>query len=218
MGQIKDAKNSLEEILDGKEYRIYYDESRNIFEVWWDRAKEWLANLLENLFPSIQSGSGAAGIVLFFVVLVIVLLLGISTFLLVRYSRRNKRFRKQTPLHSAEELSWTYHKHLHEAKIQEESQQYSFAARHYFLALLLYFHENEWLEAKLWKTNWEYYEELRKINQSWANEFYDLALLFDKVAYGEYEISKEEFIQFKEKAMVWFNNIERSKEVKHAES
>ena len=65
-----------------------------------------------------------------------------------------------------------------------------------FLALLLYFHEKEWLEARIWKTNWEYYEEIRKVNQEWADQFYHLALLFDEATYGERKVDKEEYIRF----------------------
>lgn len=218
MEEINDARDQIEEILNRKEYRIYHDESRNVFQEWWNQVKDWLANVLENLFPAIESGSGVAEVVLILVILAAILLLGIAVFLLVRNKTRRSTFGKHKPLHSAQELSWTYHKHLREALKYEENEHYSPATRHLFLALLLFFHEKEWLEAKLWKTNWEYYDELRKVNQSWADEFYDLALVFDEVAYGEYEIGKEEFTQFRKKAFVWLNDKEGGKETKDAKS
>lgn len=85
------------------------------------------------------------------------------------------------------------------------------------MALLLFFHDKEWLEAKLWKTNWEYYDELRKVKQAWADEFYDLALVFDEVAYGEYEIDQVEYNQFREKTFAWLEHSEGGKEKQHAE-
>ncbi|MCS0543322.1 hypothetical protein NXY55_25405, partial [Aeromonas veronii] len=161
MAQINDARDRIDEILNEKEYRIYYDESRNVFQEWWNKVKEWLADLLENLFPAIESGSGAADVVLILVILAAILLVGIAVFLLVRNQTRKSKFNKHKPLHSVEELNWTYQKHLREAIKHEENEHFSPATRHLFLALLLFFHEKEWLEARVWKTNWEYYDELR---------------------------------------------------------
>ncbi len=213
---MNDARDKIEDILNGKEYRIYYNESRNVFQEWWNRVKEWLADFLESLFPAIESGSSAAEVVLILIILAAILLLGIAVYLLVRNKNRNANLSKHKPLHSAEELSWTYHRHLQEALKHEKNQHYSLATRHLFLALLLFFHKKDWLEAKLWKTNWEYYDELRKVKQSWANEFYDLALVFDEVAYGEYEIDREEYNKFREKAFVWLDHSEGGKEKQHA--
>ncbi|WP_010281888.1 DUF4129 domain-containing protein [Bacillus timonensis] len=216
MGQIYDARDRIEEILNEKEYRIYYDESRNVFQEWWNQIKDRLAHFLENLFPSIESSSGASEVVLILVILAATLLLGFAIFLLVRNKTRRTKFGKNKPLHSAEELSWTYQKHIREAVMHEENEQYSPATRHLFLALLLFFHEKEWLEAKRWKTNWEYYDELRRVNQSWADEFYDLAIVFDEIAYGEYEIDSEEYTKFRKKAFVWLDDKEGGKEKKDA--
>lgn len=218
MGQMNDARDRIEEILNGKEYRIYYDESRNLFQEWWNQVKEWLADFLENLFPAIESGRGAAEVVLILIILGALFLLGIAVFLLVRNKRRNANLSKHKPLHSAQALSWTYQRHLEEALKHEENRHYSSATRHLFLALLLFFHEKEWLEAKLWKTNWEYYDELSKVKQSWADEFNDLALVFDEVAYGEYEIGRGEYNQFREKIFVWLDHSEGGKEKQHAQT
>nr|WP_304214127.1 DUF4129 domain-containing protein [Fredinandcohnia onubensis] len=217
MAQINDARDRIDEILNEKEYRIYYDESRNVFQEWWNKVKEWLADLLENLFPAIESGSGSADVVLILVILAAILLVGIAVFLLVRNQTRKSKFNKHKPLHSVEELNWTYQKHLREAIKHEENEHFSPATRHLFLALLLFFHEKEWLEARVWKTNWEYYDELRKVNQSWAVQFYDLALVFDEVTYGEYEIDRAEYSQFREKALIWLD-VKGGGENNHAQN
>ncbi|MFK4996929.1 DUF4129 domain-containing protein [Bacillus sp. N9] len=57
--------------------------------------------------------------------------------------------------------------------------------------------------ARVWKTNGEYYEELKKVNPKWANEFHHLALIFDEVTYGEKSVQKEEYVPFYIKAMKW---------------
>jgi hypothetical protein len=112
---------------------------------------------------------------------------------------------KQKPLQHLAEKDWSYKDHLAESQKLEEKEDYSLAVRHLFLALLLNFHEREWLQARKWKTNWEYYEELQKVNKEWAEQFYSLALKFDEAAYGEREIKHEEFIPYKQTAMKWLN-------------
>lgn len=197
------ARNDIEIILDEKEYRIYDDSPRSIFEIWWEKAKEWIANLLEKLFPSIESTKGAAEPILIAIIVIVIILLVLAAFFIVRNSRRNRKFRDQIPLHSTKEMNWSFHMHLSEAMKHENSEDYSLATRHMFLALLLYFHEKQWLEARIWKTNWEYYDELRKVNQKWAEQFYHLALLFDEVTYGERIVKNEEYSEFRTEAMQW---------------
>ncbi|WP_268872907.1 DUF4129 domain-containing protein [Neobacillus fumarioli] len=68
---------------------------------------------------------------------------------------------------------------------------------------MLYFHEKNWLEARIWKTNWDYYDELRRVDLQEADQFYRLAQIFDEVTYGERTVSKEEYVQFKQEAMKW---------------
>lgn len=201
MYDVNQAKEQLENILNQKEYQVYYEDNRNFLEVWWDAAKSWLADLLSNLFSSFEPSSGMAGTILILTVVVLVVLL--IVFLAGRSYRRKRLFRDNKPLQSSKEISWSFHNHLAEARKQEDLQQFSAAARHLFLALLLYFHEKEWLEARIWKTNWEYYDELRKVSQGGAEHFYNLALVFDEVAYGERTIEQMEYIQYKNSVMNW---------------
>src|SRR5699024_4298162 len=102
-------------------------------------------------------------------------------------------FRNHRPLKYISENEWSSHNHLSEAEKQASAGNYSVAVRHMFLALLLYFHENDMVEAKSWKTNWDYCDELRKVNQPLAEQFYHLALLFDEVFYGERVMTRDEY-------------------------
>lgn len=203
------ARDELHEILNGREYQVYY-ESNSQFSIWWEKAKNWIAEQLAKLFPSIEPASFPAGPVLIIIIIAVISLLGLTVFLMVRNRRRNQMFRDKKPLQSSEEMNWSFRKHLSEAKKLEASEEYTQSTRHLFLALLLYFHEKEWLEAKIWKTNWEYYEELRKVNRQWADQFYHLAYIFDGVTYGEHRVQKEEFIQFQTEAMTWLSEMDES--------
>jgi hypothetical protein len=197
------AKDELQDILNGEEYQVYYNDSSSIIAFWWEKAKEWIMEQLAKLFPNIESASGAAAPILIAIIVAVIALLGWGIFLIVRHRKRNRLLRVQKPLQSVKEMNWSYQQHLSEARKQEDLAQYTLATRHMFLALLLYFHEKEWLEARIWKTNWEYYDELRKVNQEWADQFYHLTLLFDEAAYGERKVEMEEYTHFRNAAMKW---------------
>lgn len=88
------ARGDLEDILKGKEYRVYYD-SKGLFATWWDKAKEWIATQLEKLFPAIDSASRVSGTILITIIVLIVFLLVLVAFLVIRNTRRNRILRKQ---------------------------------------------------------------------------------------------------------------------------
>ncbi|EKN65458.1 hypothetical protein BABA_20006 [Neobacillus bataviensis LMG 21833] len=196
------ARDDIEDILNAKEYSVY-NESKGFIQTWWENAKKWLAEQLEKLFPAIKSASSASEPILIAIIVIVVILLGFLTFFLIRNTKRNVKLCKQKPLQSLKEINWTYGRHLDEAKEYESSAEYSHSTRHLFLALLLYLHDKGWLEARIWKTNWDYFDELRKVDQQHAEQFYRLAHFFDEVTYGERTVSKEEYVQFKQEAMVW---------------
>lgn len=189
------AREELEDILKQKEYRVY-DESKGLLATWWEEAKRWLSEKLAALFPSIEVSNGAASSILIIVIVVVLLLLVLSVFLLVRHHKRNRMLRKQKPLQSMKELNWSFAQHIKEANRLEALGDYTRSTRHLFLALLLFFHEHKWLEARIWKTNWEYYEELKKGDQQRAEQFFHLAHFFDEVTYGERKVQQQEYRQF----------------------
>src|SRR3954454_2477684 len=112
------AHDDLEKILKTKEYTVYHD-SKGFIATWWDQAKEWIAAQLEKLFPAIDSASGASGPILISIIVAIIILLALSTFFLIRHTRRTRLLRNQKPLQSMKEMNWTYQKHLEEAEKQE---------------------------------------------------------------------------------------------------
>ena len=202
------AREELKDILNQHEYRVYYNRSKSFLEIWWEKAKQWMAQELSKLFPSIKVADSAAVPVLIAVIVVVVILLALTVFIIFRNVRRNRIFRNQNPLQSMKEMNWSFRQHLTEATRLEALEQYTLSIRHLFLAVLLYFHEKGWLEARIWKTNWEYYDELRKINEQDAEQFFNLAALFDEVTYGERTVEQPEFLQFQTIALKWLNTAE----------
>ena len=208
------ARGELEEILNGRGSKAYKEESIGLIQTWWEQLKEWFAKLLDELFPTIDISRDFSGTVLSIIIAVTLILLLLLTFFLIRNHKRKIPLHHNKPLQTINEMHWTYDMHLTEATNRETREEYSRATRHMFLALLLYFHEKEWLTARIWKTNWEYYDELKKVNLQWANQFYGLALIFDEVTYGERVVQQEEYSQFKNDAMKWLSTNKISKHAK----
>lgn len=167
---------------------------------------------LNNLFPSYQASQGGGTMITLVLVIAGLAALLIVLFLVSRKVYNNRKMAGQKPLQNLAQKDWSYSEHLSESERQEDAENYSLAVRHLFLALLLFFHEKEWLVARKWKTNWEYYEELKKVNKDWAEQFYSLALKFDEAAYGEREITRGEYIPYKETAMKWLQDNQQEKE------
>lgn len=197
------AKNELETILSQEEYQIYYEDNRNTLQLLWDRARNWIADRLNDLFLNFTASTALANGVLLVLIGAAILLLAVFVYRLTRGKRRKHNFRNKKPLHSSSERNWSFADHLEEADRQENIEAYKPAVRHLFLALLLYFDEKEWLEARIWKTNGEYYEELRRSYPEIADRFFKLAMVFDHVTYGDRLITKEEYGIYREQTLKW---------------
>ncbi|MGF2618021.1 DUF4129 domain-containing protein [Rossellomorea vietnamensis] len=206
------AREDLEDILDDREYTQYQGENQGFLQNLWESIKETIMDWLNNLFPAYQASQGGGTMITLILVIAGLAALIIVLFLVSRKVYNNRKIAGQKPLQNLAQKDWSYSEHLAESERQEESENYSLAVRHLFLALLLYFHEKEWLVARKWKTNWEYYEELKKINKDWAEQFYSLALKFDEAAYGEREITRAEYIPYRETAMKWLQDNQQEKE------
>ncbi|WP_078548791.1 hypothetical protein [Litchfieldia alkalitelluris] len=201
MVNTEDARKEIANILDGKEYQMYQPRSKGFFEALWDHIEGWIADLLMKLLPSVGASSGLASTILIVLIIIVIVILFIVVFLSLRRRKRNRIFHDNQPLTSKNEMQWSYLKHLNEAESQGELGEYTRSTRHLFLALLLYFHEKEWLLARIWKTNWDYYEELQKVSQSSANKFYNLALLFDEITYGERLVDHQGYLQYQKEVL-----------------
>ncbi|WP_316571405.1 DUF4129 domain-containing protein [Neobacillus sp. YIM B06451] len=198
-----EAKKELEEILKQDEYTVY-SKPPGFIEKWWNQAMAWLSDLLESWFPSLEQGSrSAAAPLLIAIIAIAVLLLAWIAYLLIRNSRRKILNREYKPLQFSREIDWTYEMHMERASRLEAEGQLRAAVRHFFLALLLFLDEQKCIEARQWKTNWEYFAELGKSSRVDADRFYELASVFDEVTYGERQISNNDFLSFRSKIAAW---------------
>ncbi|MGD6857003.1 DUF4129 domain-containing protein [Bacillus infantis] len=213
MKDAEQARKELSEILEGREYTVYQDQGESFLE----KLREKFFTWLEELFPQIEFSSGSSGSFPFIMVLAGVLFIGIVVFAAARASKRQKILQEQQPLDRAAKISWSYKKHLEEAGKHEESGDLTKGARHIFLALLLWFNEHGWLNAKIWKTNWDYYEELKRTDTNTAEVFYSLSALFDRAAYGGQNIKSSEFQQYKREALRLMDNSANLQEGRNPE-
>ncbi|KAB8137868.1 DUF4129 domain-containing protein [Gracilibacillus oryzae] len=208
MKGLEGNQSRLEEILSRREYQIYYEDNRGLLEILWDAISGWINDLLAEIFDSFVPGSGVGNTIVVIIVACIIAAIITGIFFSVRYFAR-KKHSKHTLLHTTREMEWRYTEHLKEAERLAQLQQYKLATRHQFLALLLLLHERKQLEAKLWKTNWDYYDELKKADSQLAEGFYEAATFFERVMYGEQEVIDSDFHHVKEKVNHWIMKIEQ---------
>lgn len=192
-----EARERLREILSQKEYTVYHEQSKGLIASWWEDVKEWAAELLEKLLPSEAAANAAAGPVLIIFIIGVLAVVAAAVYLLVRHTNRRRKFREQPPVRSKRELEWTPAMHLQEADKKEAAGDYTQAVRHLFLAFLLELHGKGLLEARVWKTNWEYAEELKRSEPSLTDRFRSLARLFDEVTYGKRNIRPDEYRSYR---------------------
>lgn len=197
------ARRELENILDQREYQVYYEDNRSTLQILWDRARDWIADWLGDLFLNINPSTGMANGILVLLICMAALLLAVAAYRLIRTTERNRRFRAEQPFQSVDQKDWSFADHLAEADRQEGAGAYKPAVRHSFLALLLYFDEKNWLEARMWKTNGEYYEELRNVSPEIAGQFVKLAVIFDQAAYGDKLVTEPEYRSFRQEVFDW---------------
>lgn len=200
------AREELEKILSQREYQIYYENQDNLIQSWWKEIQQWFNEIINTLFFGFEPSSGVGDTLLLTLIGIVVLLVLFAGFLIVRTIIRKRTFREQKPFQSVGEMEWSVLQHLKEAKKQEDEQNYSLATRHQFLALLLHFHERNWLTAHIWKTNWDYVNELQKENKERATAFYELAQTFDEVFYGDRMIEHQEYVNYQKQIEKWLND------------
>lgn len=203
------ARKELEEILSQKEYQAYYDESQNIVQEWWSKFKRWFQDVLSDLFSDFEPSNGLADTLLVVMIGAIILLAIVVGFIVIRSIKRKRSLQRHQPFQSTNEMEWSVAEHLKKAERYENEGHYSLATRHQFLALLLHFHEENWLEAHVWKTNWDYVNELQQTDQQRAEAFNELARTFDEAFYGKRKIKHQEYTDYRKKVNQWLGQNEK---------
>jgi hypothetical protein len=197
-----DIKKQLETILAGEEYQAYNKQHENFLMQWVEKIINWLIEFLRELLPGAGVSENTyrwisyALILLFFLLLLI--LLGVF---LRRYIRGKKG--ETTPLGTHKEFSMRAKDHIKTAEKYAGNGDYRQGIRYLFLALLLHLNEKEWLKARPWKTNGEYYDELLEVSPPFAERFHVLSGIFDESFYGGRSTNREDYNHFYQQVKEW---------------
>ena len=197
-----EVKKQIESILSGKEYQAYNNQHENFLLQWLEKIVTWLVDFLRNLLPGTGVSENTfrwisyALILLFFIVLFILLVVFIRRFL------RRKEV-KTTPFGTHKEFSMSAKEHVKTAEKYAGNGDYRQGIRYLFLALLLYLNEKEWLKARPWKTNGEYYDELMEVSPPFAERFHVLSGIFDESFYGGRPTNRENYNHFYQQVKEW---------------
>ncbi|WP_018932099.1 DUF4129 domain-containing protein [Gracilibacillus lacisalsi] len=214
MSSFRTEQDQLNDILSKQEYQVYYEDNRSFLERIWDRISDWIGDILALLFDSFEPSATTGNLIIILIILIVSSVVIFGVIALVMFTVRKRKLSNQQPVVKHDELAWSYHEHLHAAQDFETQADFRRATRHQFLALLLIFDEYGYLQANQWKTNWDYYDELKRSNKTLAVDFYNLALLFEKVTYGEQSITEDDYRKYKAETSKWIDSILRQSDPK----
>jgi hypothetical protein len=195
----------LEEILSDREYQKYYRQEKNTLAELLEKFQEWINRHLSKVFPNVEVTENTSewisyGMVGLGIAIVLLLLVMFSS----RVVRENRFYSK--PIGTEAELTMSPQSHLSEALHLKKEGDIRLALRHLFLAYLLQLDQNKWIEAKAWKTNGEYYDELKAKHAELAKTFRSFAQQFEATWYGGKNMTEEDFEMYRQHIVELINH------------
>jgi hypothetical protein len=176
-------------LLENDDYK--YDRVGPAPKSWWDRFVEWFWRMIGKLFSSKggQIGFGIFQYVLIIAVLVIIILLVLKNN--IRALFYGKSASVQIDFKEFEE---DIHKINFDDLIEDAISKKDFrkAVRLHFLKLLKELTDNNLIKWQIDKTNNDYSIEL--INSKYNSKFKELALLYEYIWYGDFQLDETNFI------------------------
>lgn len=184
MNDIDQLRDTAKDILAEDAYQVYYQDQRNIFQRIWDQVMEWISEWFSNLLGGLQPGNSLADAI----IVGMLVIGGILTLLLIlfitRYVMRKQQLKRNQPLQAVTYHTKTLQDYIDQFETAQQSDDLPGAVRYRFLILLFRLEENEWLKVVNWKTNWDYYKEIERIGREQADAFYQIAIYFESITYG----------------------------------
>jgi hypothetical protein len=199
------AREDIENILSQKEYQAYYREEKNTLADLLQRLQDWLNRYLGKWLPEPEIRESTSewisyGMVGLGIAMVLLLLFLFSS----KVVRENRFYSK--PIGTESEFILTPQSHLEEADKRLEEGDLRSAQRHLFLAYLLSLDQHQWIEAKAWKTNGEYFDELQGKQLDIATMFHTLASRFEATWYGGRPLTKEDYVEYHQQVVNFVTN------------
>lgn len=204
MKPIDSLREDLQGILATQEYQIYTQKTKSVQQELFEALNKWLQQILQSIFPHTDIAKRTSEWLSFVIVALGLLLLFLLLYLLLsRFSRQGQVNSKRVSLVEGQAL--TAQRHLSEAYKLAEAGNYTSALRNLFLGSIIFLDQNRWIEAKTWKTNWEYYAELKDRAPQLAGSFYTLAVKFEEALYGGRQIARDDYWLYHNQFQKWLH-------------
>ncbi|MFB9108388.1 DUF4129 domain-containing protein [Flavobacterium gyeonganense] len=195
-----------------KNFKKKYTDSDFVYEQktpeknWWDHFKEWLADVLNEIF-TFKNPQASLNFVAILLKILAVLIVVFVIYLIVKalIGKEGKwifsKEAKQKVVHYSD-IEKNIHLLDFEKLIKEsiEKGEKRIAIRYYYLWLLKVMAKNRYIEWDIEKTNSDYLNEIK--NPAHKDEFTYLSYVYNYIWYGEFEINERMF----EKAENRFKN------------
>ena len=185
------AKEKVQDILGRHEYRAYHTDNQTLWERFLNKLNDWINNLSKHLNLSHTTST----FVLYAIIgILIIIISGAILLILFRYIYEEKR--RDQKIGTAHELADSVTSHLEKSQTAYDNGDTFMAVRYAFLALIRQLDDTKWIEAKTWKTNREYHEEILSKDAGMAQTFHPLANFFDQTIYGGEIPESEVFVNY----------------------
>ncbi|BAM46715.1 MAG: hypothetical protein GX972_03320 [Amphibacillus sp.] len=196
MTQVETWHSTLEKILNSKEYQAYYQDNRNILQRIWDYIKEWVLELINKWFDGLTPSSSVGDLIVAVILIVLMLVVVCLAIYLIRNFHRSKQLKRHQPL---KEITINGVSILEYQNLLEEAElkhNYQASVRFQFLILLYELDQMQWLKVERWKTNWDYYQEIKSMSREKAEQFYQLAIYFEATTYGNRQVDNAAYEKY----------------------
>ncbi len=211
-----DRNDVIEEIKFKTDLKKKYNTEEFVYEIKtpeknvWDRFKEWLARVLQNIFK-FSSERTSMSVVVFILKTIAILVVIFVVYLIVK-AILNKEgqwiFGKNAnkKIVSVDEIERNLHETDFEKLVKETllAGQKRISIRYFYLWLLKRMSEKGIIEWDIEKTNSDYLYEIK--NDTLREEFAYLSYLYNYIWYGEFDLEESTF----EKAKIAFEKTIRS--------
>lgn len=192
-----EVKKQLEDILSDDEYQVYYREHEaSLLAMLEEFVERYFGNLLRKMFPQSEIPEHLTSWIAYILMAVcLVVLVG----MLVSFYRKLVPEMKYKPgsAGSEEDFSMSVETHLEAADQYARNGDYREAIRRLFLAMLLRLDEKQWIQARAWKSNGEYCDELLDSAPEYAQRFREVSAVFDETFFGGRRMAQQEYHHFR---------------------
>ncbi|MDR3271646.1 MAG: DUF4129 domain-containing protein [Peptococcaceae bacterium] len=195
------AAETIRNILAERAYAIYYEEKTSILQDLLAKLREKILYLLDKFLPDLDIPASVSAVLAYVVIAFFILLLAGCVIYIVNHLLRHQHLQRQAVI-SSRELRQSVVDHLNLAAECAAGEDLPAATRHLFLACILYLDQAGYVQARLWKTNGEYVEELRAGKPTLATVFDQLALKFEDGYYGGKLISREDYHRYRQRVLL----------------